>query len=126
MLTILKSAYAASLHDEAIIVNGGLSNQQVQKLRSQLFTKLEDDTLINKIVDDFVVALENNPSMSYAEMLERLGISNKEFNLKKITENLSKGRVDSTGNVQPSVVKRVLDVQSDRNIPLSSFHIPNT
>ncbi len=111
------SAYAASLHDEAIIVNGGLSNQQVQKLRSQLFTKLEDDTLVNKIVDDFVVALENNPSMSYAEMLERLGISNKEFNLKKITENLSKGRVDSTGNVQPSVVKRVLDVQSDRNIP---------
>ena len=33
--------------------------------------------------------------MSYVEMLERLGISNKEFNLKKITENLSKGRVEA-------------------------------
>jgi len=110
------SAYAASIHDEALIVNGGLSEQQLSKLKENLTTKLENDALVDKIIDDFAKALEDNPSMSYAEILERLGISNKEFNIAKITDDLRKGR-HKDGDVNPAIIKRVLDLDTKKAIP---------
>ena len=110
------SAYSASIHDEALIVNGGLSEQQLTKLKQNLTTKLEDNTLVDKIIDDFVKALDDNPGMSYAEILERLGISNKEFNIAKITDDLRKGR-HKEGDVNPAIIKRVLGLDTKKSIP---------
>jgi hypothetical protein len=115
------SAYAASIHDDALIVNGGLSDLQTAKLRNELRVKLEDESLINKIVNDFTEALENNPSMSYKEMLERLGISNKKFNINKILDNLIKGR-HKEYTVNQSVIKRVLDLDTSKPIPKKSIN----
>ncbi len=110
------SAYSASIHDEALIVNGGLSEQQTNKLTQELTKKLEDNALVNKIVDDFAKALEDNPGMSYDEILERLGISNKEFNITKITDDLRKGR-QKEGDVNPAIIKRVLGLDTKKPIP---------
>ena len=110
------SAYAASLHDESIIVNGGLSESQISKLKYNLFVKLENDTLVNKIVDDFVEALADNPNMSYNEILERLGINNKKFNINKISDNLIKGK-HKEYEVNPSIIKKVLDLDTTRPFP---------
>ena len=54
--------------------------------------------------------------MSYAEILERLGISNKEFNIAKITDDLRKGR-HKEGDVNPAIIKRVLDLLCSWGIP---------
>ena len=95
---------------------------QTNKLTQELTKKLEDNALVNKIVDDFAKALEDNPGMSYDEILERLGISNKEFNITKITDDLRKGR-QKEGDVNPAIIKRVLGLDTKKPIPNKKIHL---
>ena len=123
------SSYQASMHKDSLIMNGGLSDKQRINLSHILETRLQEGTLVRKIVQNIEEALDNNPTMSYDELIQRLGISNEKIDIHKLADDLAKGKRTREGkeiinNATPGIVKKVLGYPTNKPIPSKPFY-PN-